>query len=1163
MLTDAAVTLRNEGTGVTQSATTNKAGEYNFQQLNPGAYDLAVASGGFKKAERTNITVDVGNVVEMDVAMEAGGSTETVEVTTGVQQLQTTSASTGLIVEQKSIEELPLIYGNPFALESLAPGILPSSVNPNIHTYDSSTTTVSVNGSALNALEIKLDGAPDNRVRLSAYTPSTEFINQYKVETASYDATEGHSSGGFVNVSLKSGTNQFHGGAFVYYQNPTLNANPWSLANITSKPVWLREGGDVGGPIWKDRVFFFAGYEHSRQASPNVLTETVPTLAERGLTASGQPLGYYDFSSLYALDPKHQPGTSNSYQIYDPLSGHTVGTSTVVQRNPFAGNIIRQNQVSPIAQKILGYYPLPNLPGNADGSNNFGYAGAEPDYYYAYVVRADATLTSKQQIFGHFVQSRRLQPGKNAYFAPVSGTNLSYQNKGVAFGYTYVMTPATVLDAHLTWTRFVNQNTVPSQGVLNATTVGMPSYLVDGLAPAANAFPRVDVTGFTSLNSDNGVLSHDDVTLGSVQVSHLLRNHFLRGGFEYRMYNTNGGSTPQSNGRYQATGGYASANSNSKAQSIGFGFAELLTGQIDSSAITLNADFAVRSNYLAGWLQDDWKARPNLTVNLGLRYEYEGPDSERNNKANTYFDFGAVNPAAAASQVNYAKIAGTNPALLPVGQFNVNGGLRFAGQNGAGKQTYNAQTLNLLPRAGLAYEFSPKTVFRAGLGVFDDSLTTFYLSGGNAGSTTSFLLPQQGYSATTSVSGSADNGLTFRSTLANPFPTGFTQVTGSSLGLSTNVGNAITFQTPNPKVPYNIRYSAGFQRAFGGWLAAVDYVGNHGVHLPVNQEFNPVPAQYLSTFTGGFDLPEYLKLTAAVTNPFYGVLPSTSSVGSSKVTNVAGLLRPYPEFGSVTSYVDSGTSMYHSLQAQLIRRFSNGASFTSAFTWSKSLDATQFLNASDTRPWYGLSSNDRTFRLALSGIYELPFGSGRRFLNGNRLISAVVGGWQAQGVYQVQSGQPLSFTPSTGSGPLYLGSGSPGSSNWGRAAYKRSIPGPGQAGYWFDTSKFVTNTAYTVTAGQPLPNPATAVPNQYQIRTFPIRFDNLRGDFLNQADVGVQRNFHLYESLQMQFRGEAINLLNHPVYALPNTDWTNRAFGQITSQANQPRVYQFSAFVRF
>jgi hypothetical protein len=1154
ILPQTSVTLRNEDTDVIQTSVTNDQGIYNFQQLNPGLYSITVERRGFKRVDRVHTVVDVNQVNQQNIALELGTTSEVVEVTTGVQQLQTTSASVGLVVEERSIQELPLIYGNPFSLEVLAPGILPSGVNPNIHTYDSATANVSVNGSVLNSLEYRLDGAPDNRIRLSAYTPSTEFINQYRVETATYDATTGHSAGGFVNVSIKSGTNQLHGSAFVYYQNPTLNANPWSLSPITSKPVWLREGGDVGLPLWRDKAFFFAGYEHSRQASPNVQTLTVPTLAQRG----------GDFSALYALDPTHK-GTSNAYQIYDPATGKSAtcpnGKNTCTFRTPFAGNIIPSGRLSSIAAAAFKYYPAPNLPGNSDGTNNFGYAGAEPDYYYAYVLRGDANLTSRQSIFGHYVQSRRLQPGKNAYFLPVSGTTLTYQNKGIAFGYTFILTPATVLDAHLTWTRFVNQNVVPSQDKLNATSIGMPNYLINNLPDAAFSFPRLDLTGYQSLNSDNGVLSHDDVTLGSIQISHLFGAHFIRTGYEYRMYNTNGGITTQSNGRYQTTGSYVTGNSSLAAPtSPGFAAAQLLTGIQNSSALTINSDFAVRSNYMAGWVMDDWKARPNLTINMGLRYEYEGPNSERNQKANTYFDFGATNPVAPAVQAAYAPIAAANPSLPSASSFAVNGGLRFLGEQGLTRKDYRAQTLNLLPRIGLSWQFEPHSVFRAGYGIFYDSLTTFYLSGGNSGSTSTFLLPQQGFTSTTTQNSSADTGLTFAAPLSNPFPSGIAQPTGSTLGLQTFLGQAVSFQPLTPKNPYNQRWSMGFQHSFGAWLAALDYVGNHGVHLPVQKEYDAIPQSLLSTVTNGYDTAANTKFTTTYANPFRNILPNTTSLGSGSTVAYSQLVRPYPQFTSVTAYITNGSSIYHSLQAQLLRRFTNGASFTSAFTWSKSLDATQYLNTSDQRLWYGISANDRTFRLALSGIYQLPFGSGRQFLNRPGIVSLVVGGWQMQGLYQVQSGAPLSFTPSSTS-PLYNGA-NPVASAWGRGGYKKSIPNPSTAGNWFNTSNWATTTSTTQTSGV-----VTGVtPNQYQIRTFPIRFDSLRADFLNQWDAGIQRNFALsriYEPLQLQFRAEGFNLLNHPVYSAPSTDWTNKAFGQITSQGNQPRVWQFVAIVRF
>ena len=1168
LLPNATVTLTNEATGVSQIAKTNGSGDYVFQLLNPGSYSISVIGQGFKTASVTHVVVDVNQVNEQNFSLAVGAASETVEVSAGVQQIQTETGSMGLIVEQKSIQDLPLIYGNPFTLETLAPGIAVSGVNPNIHSYDSSTATVSVNGSTLNSIEYRLDGAPDNRIRLSAYTPSTEFINQYKVETASYDATEGHSSGGFVNVSLKSGTNQFHGGAFGSYQNPTLSSNYWHLGNKTvAKATWLREGGDLGGPIWRDKIFFFGGYEHSRAATPNVQSLTVPSTAERG----------GNFAELYALDPSHPAGTTNIYQLYDPTSGHSVtggvcGTGkTCVVRNPIPGNVI--TNVSSIAAAALKYYPAPNATPNSTGGGNFEYSGAEPDYYYAYVGRVDATLTRKQTIFAHWVGSHRLQPGKNSYLRTsngvASGTTLTYQNKGAALGYTYSITPSTVLDAHLTWTRFVNQNVVSSQGQLNATSVGMPSYLVNGLGDNAQSLPRFDITGYQSLNSDNGVLSHDDVSLGSIQVSHLLGSHFLRAGFEYRMYNTNGGITTQSNGRYQNTGTYTTASSVTAAQQIGFGLAQFEYGIPTSSAITINSNLASRSNYMAEDIQDDWKAGPRLTLNLGVRFEYEGPNNERNQKANTYFDFNAVNPASAAAKAAYVAIAPTNSLLLPAASFNVNGGLRFLGDPTTpfgGRQDYQSQKLNVLPRVGFSWEFMSNTVLRGGFGMFMDSLSTFYLSGGNSGSTSTFLLPQQGFTQSTTQNSSTDTGLTFPSTLANPFPNGIALPTGNSLGLSTFLGQSVTFQPTNPKNPYNERWSLGMQHQFGAWLAAVDYVGNHGVHLPAQKEYNAVPQQYLSRVTNGWDATEATTMAATVSNPFYQVLPSTVSLGSGKTVGIPQLLRPYPEFTGVTAFIGSGSSIYHALQAQLNRRFTNGASLTSAFTWQKSLDSTQYLNSSDAAPWYGISANDRTFRFATSGIYQFPFGTGRRWVNDKKIISQIIGGWQVQGVYQVQSGAPLSFNPG-GTMPVYVGGGSPANSAWGRGGFRTSSGTLTKTGNWFNTADWA-RVAGTGTSGVITTNSSGAYVygNQYQVRQLPIRYDSLRADFMNQFDAAIQRNFslsRLYESASLQIRIDAINAANHPVYNSPSTDWTSATFGNITSQANQPRIYQFETFIRF
>jgi hypothetical protein len=865
------------------------------------------------------------------------------------------------------------------------------------------------------------------------------------------------------------------------------------------------------------------------------------------------------------------------------VTGGVCGSGkTCIVRNPIPGNLIPAGSVSAIAKAALKYYPEANTAANSQDGGNFSYSKAEPDHYYAYIVRSDFNLSSRQQLYGHWVQSRRLQPAKNTYFAPVSGTSLTYLNKGAALGYTFTINPQTVLEAHLTWTRFVNQNVVTSQGTLNPTSIGMPSYLVDGLGANAQSFPRIDITGETSLNSDNGVLSHDDVTLGSVQVSRLWGKHFVRMGYEYRMYNTNAGITTQGNGRYQNSGAYATSTSATSAQSIGFGLAQFLYGLPNSSAVTINSDLASRSNYMAEWVHDDWKPFTNLTVNLGLRFEYEGPNNERNKKANTYFDFSAANPANVSAAVAYKATSIPNlPATMP-SALPTTGGLRFLGDPATpltGTQDYHTQIINALPRVGFSYQIQNNMVVRAGFGIFDDSMSTFFLSGGNAGSTSTFLLPQQGFTQSTSVSGIANTvpatGQTYAYqgpnggyTLGNPFPNGIALPTGNTLGVETFLGQAVTFQPLNPKTPYNMRWSLDIQRQFGAWLADIGYVGNHGVHQLIQQEYNAIPRQYLSSYTAGYDANENTAVGTSVTNPFYGIAPNTVTLGSSKTIAANQLIRPYPQFTSVSAYTTNGMSIYHSFQSQLTRRFTHGASLTAAFTWSKTMDASQYLNVSDPRPWYGLSANDRTFRFATSGIYELPFGPGRDFVNNGGVVSQIIGGWQVQGVYQVQSGEPLEFDgPSLQSSgtslPVFLGQGTPGSSAWGRPGFKASTTRT-----WFNIADWATTTGSSSSSGQL----AGVYGTQYQIRTLPIRYDNLRGDFMNQLDGAIQRNFSLsklYEPLALQIRVDLINAFNHPVYggsghnSMVVTDWTSSTFGQVTAQENQPRIYQFEAFIRF
>ena len=1195
LVSGATITLRNEETGVTMTTTANGSGEYSFQELNPGLYSLTATMSGFKTFVKDHMQIDVGARVETDVTFVPGSTDTTITVQGGVQQLSYNSASLGIVVEQKAITDLPLIYGNPFALEVLAPGVTLSGVNPNIHVYDSGSATVSVNGSALNALDYKLDGAPDNRIRFSAYTPSTEFISQYKLNTANYDASEGHSSGGFVNTQLRSGTNHLHGSAFLYYQDPKVNATPWSLpaAAPAAKPTFVREGAGVGGPFWRDRAFWFGGYEHSRQSAPNPMSLTVPTIAERG----------GDFSALYGVDtsatksnictasgtlvnPSQAP---NKYQIYYP----NTATSTVpgtpgnsnYNRNCIPGNILPAGSISPIAAAYLKYYPLPNNTANqaADGENNFYYGANEPDLYNAEIGRVDFTLTPKQSLYSHLVWSERTQANKNNYFPPTSETTLFYKNRGVVLGYTNVLSPTTVFNAVAAYTRFTNANVPGGQGTIGPSSIGLPSYLTSGLPITADSLPAITPTLYTAVTTASGVQAEDDIWLGSVDLSRQLGSHLLHTGVEYRRYITNGMSGSGEQGAYTSSGNLSAPSSTSTlASAIGFSLAELELGYLSSGSQTQNSDFSVRSDYYAGYVQDDWRATLKLTINLGLRWEYETPDIERNGKQIVSFNFNATNSTTAAAAALYAKsVAGTN-ALLPA-TISPTGGAIFANTNGTGLNPYNSPKYDFLPRVGFAYAITQKTVLRGGYGIFFDSLNSYYLSGGNAGSTTTFLVPQQGYSSVSNVAAptfTTAAGLVFTSTLANPFPGGLTPATGNSLGTSTALGQNIQFLDPNPHMPYNQRYSLGIQHQMGQWVVALDYVGNHGVHQPAGQisqgtntggvEYNNFPLSAYSKVNNGYDQTQNLLETATVTNPFVSLVPAGSAGGlSSKTIAISQLQRPYPEFVSINAFGTGGMSIYNSLQAQLQRRFTNGLSATVAYTWSRTLDATTYLNPVDPRPWYGVSSNDRPQHLAISSIYQLPWGRGRKWLGTSHgVVAQIVGGWQMQGVYQIQSGPPLTFTRND----LYNGT-NPGDSHWSRASYKASIGKvPNSAafgrGNWFNTANWVNNGTGTTNPIQTCANSTVAfcpnvLPGTYQLRTFPLRFNTLRSDNLNQADLGIQREFQIWKLGTLQFRAEAINALNHPVYSAPSTDPTAAAFAEIVSQANQPRVYQFSGFFRF
>jgi hypothetical protein len=526
-----------------------------------------------------------------------------------------------------------------------------------------------------------------------------------------------------------------------------------------------------------------------------------------------------------------------------------------------------------------------------------------------------------------------------------------------------------------------------------------------------------------------------------------------------------------------------------------------------------------------------------LTLNLGLRWEFEGPLTERYNRSVKGFDLGYVPPFAAQAQANYAK----NPSpVLPAGQFQPRGGLTFAGIDGLSRGLYETPKTSLMPRFGFAYQLTPKLVARGGYGIFYGFLGERRCD-----------VVQSGFTRQTPFNPSADNGLTYLATLSNPFPNGILEPLGSSQGPLTFVGQTITFFNQKPKVAQMQRWELSLQREFRGFLAEAAYVGNRGTRIEVVRNLNTTPREYISSSLVR-DQANINRLSALVPNPFVGLLPAgaTSTFTASTIA-LERLLRPYPQFDSIYSTSYDGYSWYHGLQLRLERRFSQGFTLMANYTFSKFMQATELLNPSDPSPTRTISDQDFPHRLALSGIYDLPLGRGHHYLSAvNPVVSRIVGGWRLSGVWSFQSGKPIDWNlTNVGAGFNYNIFAANAISFVGDvndiklASDQRTI---GVGGRWFNTNAgFVTASTQQIDVAR-------------QLRTFPLRFGFLRGDKSNNIDLALIKSTRIAEGKDIQFRAEALNAFNHPTFPVPLTNPTASTFGQVnaSTQANYPRRLQ-------
>ncbi|MGH9353620.1 MAG: hypothetical protein ACRD2G_15905, partial [Terriglobia bacterium] len=729
--------------------------------------------------------------------------------------------------------------------------------------------------------------------------------------------------------------------------------------------------------------FFFFAYEGFKDTSPASATTTVPTAAER----TG------DFSSLLAL--------GSSYQLYNPTTGVLAGGK--VTRQPFAGNLIPGTSFSKVAQNYLSYFPSPNQPGLSDGENNYVVNDPTLDNYGAYVGRLDFNISERNKLNFELNHSDYNKTTADIFQNLATGQNSGFGMWQGALDDIQTISPTFMWDNRIGFMRNVSTSSIKSDG-FNPTHLGLPAYIVQN--STLLAMPEIGFDGYAGLSTKPGSTSpFTDLELFTSGTK-VLNTHTLEFGMDFQVEQESYLDPGYSSGQFSFSDNWLRQTSTSPGVTFGGDFASFLLGLPTGGQYDVNTNFTYQNYYLAWFLQDNWHARQNLTLDAGVRFEHETPVGERYNREVVGFNSGAVNQVTVAAEAAYAAKPPNVPSTstiqpLPASAFKAAGGVVYASPSQ--NTGFTEPGVFVSPRLGIAWaptRLHNKTVFRTGFGMFSNP---YGASPYNIG-------PNYGYSQTTPLVASENSFLSPFATFSDPFPGGsILRPVGSSLGVNANLGQGVQFFTPHLKIPYSMRWTFDIQHQFTkNLMLDVGYVGNRQIDGTMSVNIGALPLQYLSTLPTR-DNTTISELGKIVSNPFTGLLSGTRLNGST--TSLASLLDPYPEFSGVTQKdIAAGYSNFNMLAVRLEKRFSSGLLFDFDYNYSRQL-ATSALNAGQlSNFWYGVTSSDYPQRYVFRGIYQLPFGRGRHFLNSSgRLTDLALGGWNLSTIYTWESGPALSW----------------------------------------------------------------------------------------------------------------------------------------------------------
>jgi hypothetical protein len=1134
---NAKLTVTDTVTHYVTRSTTNGTGGYSIPFLTPDIYTLTVDASGFGPQTKTGIVLNASGDVKVDFALNVGTVGQNMVVTSDTVLLDTQSADLSTTLSMKETADIPNVGNNPFVFDTLASGVtsggyMLSQASTFATQFGGTAIQVSVNGNS-GHVRLTLDGIPDDPAeRFSGadylgFSPPMDSVQEVKTQNTLFDAQYGHGAA-VINSVLRSGSNDYHGFASYLFRNTYLDANQYqrvpnqnstnpALATHRINDQWEEPDFVLTGPLsipklynGKDKTFYMVAYDRvqSKSAVAYASTALLPTPAELGGNFSA-------LCSSFQSNGVCTPG--DGIQIYDPLTGDAAGN-----RTPFPGNIIPSNRISAVGKALASYFPAPNSTAGGASYNYIAQVTTFPQKYFSFVARVDHSFSANNKMNATFFKSilNQLQPN-DGYPQPegISGSDYTvYRNNvGGTIEDVYVISPTLVVNARLGVIYH------PFGLIYKGLTFPLSSIGINSAGLTYQSFPGIAFSdSYAGLAAGaGGQVSTDAVTDPSVLVSKTLGNHSVKVGFEanfvrYDVTNPQSGlGTFTFNREFTqqnslGTCGNSTCNTGGDPNS-GNPVAALLLGYPSSGSYANNIAYALQQNYYATFIQDDWRLSPRLTVNLGLRWDYESPFTERYNRM----------------VANFCTTC-TNPIQTSVPSLTLNGGLTFV--TNANRHPYPSDFNTAQPRFGIAYQAAPNTVLKGGFGlVYLDTLETPI---------------NYGYSASTSYVATIDNNHPANA-LTSPFPSGVVQPTGSSLGLATSLGQSISYNDQGHLQPRIMQYSGSIQtQLLKNTLLQVAYVGEKTDHLEVSKQIDGLPLQYYNQ-PASAGIATYL--TAQVANPFYGVLPSSSSLGAPTVARQS-LLTPYPEFTSVTDTLASvGSQNYNSLQLTVKKPMSERFSIQGNFTWQKLMDQNTYLNAGEDTfdQLYRYEDSTPTLIGNVVGIYQFGSRAGH-----SRLVQALLGGWQINGVLRAQNGSLIS---------------SPGGT-----VTELSNPSLGNKSY----SKFF-NTCYLNAAGTPVVGPAacastTSIPafqqaiNSYQLRTINVNLDSVRQRVHPLLDTSIFKQFKVHESYNFEIRGAFFNTLNTPNFGSPGTSLGSTTFGIVSlNQANDPRLTELTARINF